>query len=200
MKITGGLAKGIPIKSSNKSTLRPATDYLRQAIFSSLGSLVENAYFLDLFAGTGSYGLEAWSRGASGGIFIEKDRQLIPNILSNIEAAAKSMNANPQECKVIQSDVFKIPLHPENQFDLIFCDPPYEIIEDVIENLLELSINYLSKKLTSRLIIEVPGHFIPPDHANFAFAKKIGKNSKNSPAAFICELKNMPKGSPIEDL
>ncbi|PWU06051.1 MAG: methyltransferase, partial [Verrucomicrobia bacterium] len=85
MKITGGLAKGIPIKSSTKSTLRPATDYLRQAIFSSLGNLVENASFLDLFAGTGAYGLEAWSRGASGGLFVEKDRLFIPILQSNIE-------------------------------------------------------------------------------------------------------------------
>lgn len=188
MKITGGLAKGIPIKSSNVSTLRPATDSLRQAIFSSLGGLVKNASFLDLFAGTGAYGLEAWSRGASGGIFVEKDRHLISNISSNIEAVAKSMKAESQDCKVIHSDVFKIPVHPENQFDLIFADPPYEIVEDIFNDLLNLSIKYLAHKPTSRLIIEVPGHFKFLGHPNLTLLKKLGKNSKDSPAALILKL------------
>ena len=64
MRITAGYARGILLNSPKGETTRPATDAARLAIFSSLGDLVENACVLDIFAGTGSYGLEAASRGA----------------------------------------------------------------------------------------------------------------------------------------
>ena len=185
MKISGGKAKGIPLKISSKSNVRPATDFLRQAVFSSLGNLVPNTQFLDLFAGIGAYGLEAWSRGASSGVFIEKDRLSIATIHLNIEAVAKSIQGNPLDCKVIQADVFSSPLPPKHQFDLIFADPPYEITKDIFQNLLNLATQYLSKQPTSRLIIEAPGHLSPPEHTDLVFVKKLGKNSKDSPSALI---------------
>ena len=73
MRISGGLARGIPLLAPRGDAVRPATDSLRQAVFSSLGERVAGARFLDLFAGTGAYGLEAISRGAAGGVFVEKD-------------------------------------------------------------------------------------------------------------------------------
>lgn len=189
MKITGGKAKGIPIKVPNNSIVRPATDYLRQAIFSSLGDVVIGSKFLDLFAGTGAYGLEAWSRGATGGLFIEKDRNCLSSIQLNLQAVAKSIQKNPLNCKIIQADVFKNPLIPESQFDLIFADPPYEISKVILPELLNLTIQYLSKKSTSRLVIEVPGHLNPAEHTDLVFLKKLGKDTKNSPTAFIWQFK-----------
>lgn len=187
MKITGGLAKGIQIKSNRQPMLRPATDFLRQAIFSSLGDLVVSASFLDLFAGTGAYGLEAWSRGASGGLFVEKDSQSIKTIHSNIQAVAKSMQSNPKLCSVIHTDVFKLPKYPEQTYEIIFADPPYEIVETIFDDLIDLTTRYLSEKQTSRIIIEVPGHFKVLEHPNahLRLLKRIGKNSKNSPNALI---------------
>lgn len=188
MKITGGQAKGIAIKVSSKSTVRPATDYLRQAVFSSLGPYVNDAHFLDLFAGTGAYGLEAWSRGARSGVFVEKDHNCLSTIKENIEAVAKSAERNPFDCKVIQADVFKTVL-PKDQFDLIFADPPYEITGDILSNLLSLVEGWLKKSPGSRLIIEVPGHLSPPVHSGLVFLKKLGKDKRDSPAALIwgCE-------------
>lgn len=189
MKITGGQAKGIPIRVSKKSTVRPATDYLRQAIFSSLGNLIENAKFLDLFAGTGVYGLEAWSRGAQGGVFVEKDKNCLITIKQNIDSVAKSLNSSPSNCKVFPSDVFKIALPLENHFDLIFADPPYEITKDIFPDLLNLVAKYLKKSPSSRLIIEAPGQFIPSEHPDIVFLKKIGKDSINAPSALIWKSK-----------
>lgn len=189
MKITGGKAKGIPIKVPTQSTVRPATDYLRQAVFSSLGNVVTDSKFLDLFAGTGAYGLEAWSRGATGGFFIEKDRHCLTSLQSNIQAVAKSIQDNPLHCKIIHADVFKNSLTPEHQFDLIFADPPYDITNTILPALLNLAAQYLSKKSTSRLVIEIPGHLNPLEHPDLVLFKKLGKNSKDSPAAFIWHFK-----------
>lgn len=185
MKITGGQAKGILIKVSDKSTVRPATDYLRQAIFSSLGSFVDDAYFLDLFSGTGAYGLEAWSRGAQSGMFVEKDRNCLGTIKLNIDAVAKSAERNASDCKIIHSDVFKTTIPEANQFDLIFADPPYEITGDIFPDLLNLASKWLKKSPASRLIIETPGQHIPPSHPNLVFLKKLGKDKRDSPSALI---------------
>lgn len=185
MKITGGQAKGIPIKVSNKSVVRPATDYLRQAVFSSLGSLVIDANFIDLFAGTGSYGLEAWSRGAQSGLFVEKDRNCLVTLRQNIDAVGKSAERNLFSCKIFHSDVFTTSIPRAHQFDLIFADPPYEITEKIFVELLQLAATWLKKDPGSRLIIEAPGQLPPPLHPNLVLLKKLGKNKKNSPSAFI---------------
>lgn len=185
MKITGGKAKGILIKVSDKATVRPATDYLRQAIFSSLGNFVDDAYFLDLFAGAGSYGLEAWSRGARSGIFVEKDRNCLSAIKLNIEAVAKSMERNPLDCRIIQTDVFKTSLPCDNQFDLIFADPPYEITSNILPDLLTLVSNWLKKSPASRFILEAPGNLVPSSHTDLVFLKKLGKAKRDSPTALF---------------
>ena len=67
MRITGGSARGIPLSLPKGDAVRPATDALRQAVFSSLAARVPGTRFLDLFAGSGAYGLEALSRGAKYG-------------------------------------------------------------------------------------------------------------------------------------
>ena len=72
MRITGGAARGIPLRAPKGPLTRPATDRMREAIFSRLGSRVSQARVADLYAGTGSYGLEALSRGAAQVHFFEK--------------------------------------------------------------------------------------------------------------------------------
>lgn len=57
MRISGGRARGIPLLAPKGDAVRPATDGMRQAVFSSLGERVNDAWFLDLFAGSGAYGL-----------------------------------------------------------------------------------------------------------------------------------------------
>ena len=95
MRITGGQARGIPLTLPKGDRVRPATDALRQAVFSSLAARVPGARFLDLFAGSGAYGLEALSRGASGGVFVEKDARTAGFIRDNITAVCKSLGRTP---------------------------------------------------------------------------------------------------------
>ena len=185
MRITGGLAKGIPLKVASKSIVRPATDALRQSIFSSLGSLVEDAVFLDLFAGTGAYGLEAWSRGAQFGYFVEKDRKSIESIKQNIAAVAKSIQKDSSLCRIIQADVFKNPIPQNLQFDLVFADPPYSLFDSNLSQILEVLPLWLKKNESSRLILEAPANLSFDGLPNLTLLRKLGKNSPNSPAAFI---------------
>src|SRR5438045_2769775 len=90
MRISGGLARGIPLEVPKGNAVRPATDGLRQAVFSSLAARVSGAWFADLFAGSGAYGLEAFSRGAAGGVFVEKNAKAAACLRKNITAVCKS--------------------------------------------------------------------------------------------------------------
>ena len=73
MRISGGKAKGIILSIPKARKLRPVLEPARERLFSCLGELVGGASFLDLFAGTGSHGLEALSRGAARGAFVGAD-------------------------------------------------------------------------------------------------------------------------------
>ena len=91
MRISGGAARGITLVVPKGDAVRPATDGMRQAAFSSLGALVTGAQFLDLFAGSGAYGLEALSRGAAGGVFVEKNAKAAACVRQNLAAVCKSL-------------------------------------------------------------------------------------------------------------
>jgi 16S rRNA (guanine966-N2)-methyltransferase len=100
MRISGGLARGIHLATPKGEAVRPATDSLRQAVFSSLGDRVVGARFLDLFAGSGSYGLEALSRGADGGLWVEKHRRTFELLRRNIAAVCVSMQRDETDLMV----------------------------------------------------------------------------------------------------
>jgi 16S rRNA (guanine(966)-N(2))-methyltransferase RsmD len=119
LRVISGTAGGLHLQSPKRHALRPTQDRIRQVIFSSLAEQVPGARVLDLYAGTGSFGIEALSRGAASATFVEKDAE-----------AAQCIRDNLLHCKltgeVRQEDVagyLKTP--PRENFDLIFADPPY---------------------------------------------------------------------------
>jgi 16S rRNA (guanine966-N2)-methyltransferase len=157
MRISGGSARGILLDvPSGVEYLRPATDFLREAVFSSLGQIVRNALVLDLFAGVGSYGLEALSRGASGCVFVEKSRVAADAIDGNIKKVKKSA-ARSFTTKVLCQDVFVFVESCAAEFDIIFIDPPYNMAESRGDELLRIFLKFLKNSDNSRLILEVPG-------------------------------------------
>jgi len=121
MRIITGTARGIQLKAPESLT-RPTTDRVREALFSILGDLVENANVLDLFAGSGALGLEALSRGAARATLVEKDRKAVSVIRYNIEKTKLSA------AQAVEGDVIKF-IAAQQRFaagyDLIFADPPY---------------------------------------------------------------------------
>src|SRR6187401_769321 len=102
MRISGGAARGIPLVVPKGDAVRPATDGMRQAVFSSLGERVVGARFLDLFAGSGAYGLEALSRGAAAGVFVEQNAKAAHCLRQNITAVCKSLGRSLEGLRVVQ--------------------------------------------------------------------------------------------------
>jgi 16S rRNA (guanine966-N2)-methyltransferase len=122
MRISGGFARGLTIKVPRISDIRPAQEVVRQAIFSMLGDKVDGATVLDLYAGSGSYGLEALSRGASHATFVDSNMEAIKAIKSNLDVGRFWGKA-----EVVQTDAVRYVAEESHaQFDLIFADPPYE--------------------------------------------------------------------------
>ena len=149
MRITGGKAKGIQLSVSTKADIRPATDGLREAVFSSIGQSIINASVLDLFAGSGAYGLEALSRGAAQCAFVEMNKHAAKLLQANIDKVNKSMQATDADTTTINCcDFFRWPLPRtgNNNLSFVFVDPPYSLwstdtqkIFDKLEALAELN-------------------------------------------------------------
>lgn len=102
---------------------RPAMERVREAVFSMLGPVVVGARVLDGFAGSGAYGIEALSRGASEAVFIDSDSGACDAIRRNLRLCG----VEESQGRVVQADVFNSPGSlRESVFDLLFFDPPYE--------------------------------------------------------------------------
>lgn len=127
MRIIAGIAKGTPLVAPPSRDVRPTSDRVREAVFSSLGDRVIGADVLDLFAGTGALGLEAASRGAQTVLFLEHSQPALTALYANI-AAFKRHPDTPTVLTVHAADVFSelAQLSRDGRvFPLIFADPPY---------------------------------------------------------------------------
>jgi 16S rRNA (guanine966-N2)-methyltransferase len=118
--VIAGEAKGRRLKMVSGSSTRPIGERVKEALFGILGDRVVGARFLDLFAGTGSVGIEALSRGASYAEFVDQRRQAVLTIRDNLTHTGLKDRA-----RVVRADVFaylrKEDLEP---FDLIYIAPP----------------------------------------------------------------------------
>lgn len=122
MRITTGIVGGRNILVP-KSEVRPTQDKVRQALFSSLGDAVVGCRFLDLFAGSGAVGIEAWSRGAEFVCCVESDQRAVETIYRNVEA----LKIPAEAMRIMKLDVARFlerAIFPK-PFDFIYADPPY---------------------------------------------------------------------------
>jgi 16S rRNA (guanine(966)-N(2))-methyltransferase RsmD len=125
VRIISGSAKGRKLRSFRGDTIRPTTDRVREALFSSLQSRLgtfDNLRVLDLFAGTGALSLEALSRGAAHAILVDQGSQSAGIIADNIKACGMENRARFFRAPVC---AFLDRLTDNAPFDLIFLDPPY---------------------------------------------------------------------------
>lgn len=130
MRVTGGRLRGRHIKVPRGDTVRPTQDMVRQALFSSLAVHIPGCRFLDLFAGSGAVGLEAWSRGAASVVWVEADARVLSVLQDNVRTlcGAEAGRTDDQEWKSVRSDVFRF-LGAKGggvPYDLVFADPPYD--------------------------------------------------------------------------
>lgn len=119
MRVIAGSAKGIPLQAVPGSGTRPISDRVKEAVFNILGESIIGSYVLDLFAGTGSVGIEALSRGAEQAVFVEKYPRAITTIHKNLRRARLQPRA-----RVVQADVFRFLDGEPEPFDLIYVAPP----------------------------------------------------------------------------
>jgi 16S rRNA (guanine966-N2)-methyltransferase len=130
VRIVAGSAKGTRLAPVPAGT-RPLLDRAREGLFSSLGSTVEGARVLDLFAGTGAMGIEALSRGARSALFVDSS-----------PGAAKVIGENLRRTKlaaagtVRRQEALRALRQGPGQFDLILLDPPYRTPDATVDALL----------------------------------------------------------------
>jgi len=124
-RIIGGVWRGRRLTAPAGETTRPTADRVRQTLFDRLlhapwagRSAIEGASVLDVFAGTGAFGLEALSRGAAEAVFIERDRAALAALRANITACDAEAR-----CRVVAGDALRPP--PGRGCSLVFLDPPY---------------------------------------------------------------------------
>ena len=144
MRVIAGKYKDLKIQTIDKATTRPIMSKMKESIFSSLQSELYDAEVLDLFAGSGSLGLESLSRGAASCVFVEISKEAIEVInknLSNVEEVAV----------VVNSDVLKWINLSEYKYDLIFIDPPYEFESERVSILINSSVKNLRD--TGKMIV-----------------------------------------------
>ena len=140
MRIIAGNLKGSILFLPKDKNTRPLKDLARESIFnllihsSKISFRLEQSKILDLYAGTGSFGLECLSRQAENVYFVEKKKDAIEILKKNIKKL-KVKN----KTKILFSDVYELLEKQkffESKFDLIFCDPPYK--DTNIEKLIKL--------------------------------------------------------------
>ena len=125
MRIVGGKFKGRGLKAPSSSIVRPTSDRLRETIFNILAhgydDACDNARVIDLFAGTGALGIEALSRGATGGLFVDDSSEGRALLRANLETLGLSGIA-----RIMRRDATKLgAMPPQDRFTLAFLDPPY---------------------------------------------------------------------------
>lgn len=120
MRILAGKFKGRVIKMPKG--IRPTQQKVRKAIFDILSERLEGALFLELFAGSGAVGIEAFSQGAESVCFVEKDRQCLRLIAENL----KSLGIDSFDLLSEDADAaIEILASQNKKFDIVFLDPPY---------------------------------------------------------------------------
>ena len=184
VRISGGRARGITLVVPKGDAVRPATDGMRQSVFSSLGERVTDARFVDLFAGSGAYGLEALSRGAAGGVFVEKNPKAIGCLRQNLAAVCKSLQREAADTLILQTDaVSALPTITASP-DLVFIDPPYEMIPRISTMLFEGLSLMLRNSADPVIVFEMPGE-IELSPAGWVCAKRLGKGARQPTVAFF---------------
>jgi 16S rRNA (guanine966-N2)-methyltransferase len=128
LRVISGSAGGLHLKSPKRHELRPTQDRIRQVIFSSLAEVVPGARVLDLYAGTGSFGIEALSRGAAAATFVEQDKEAVQCIRDNL--AHCRLQGDVRQAGV-ETFLAKAPAEP---YDIVFADPPYVKSQGDLDN------------------------------------------------------------------
>ncbi len=127
MRVIAGKAKGAKLFSPKKDKIRPTLDRIRESLFSIICDRIPEARFLDLYAGTGSNGIEALSRGATYCAFVDNSVQSLDLVKKNLEKTRLSTMASMHN--LVLPRALHVLKAKEEPFDVIFADPPFEHVD-----------------------------------------------------------------------
>lgn len=120
LRVIAGKARGMKLKPVPGDSTRPIMDRVKEALFSIIGADIRDASFLDLFAGTGSVGIEALSRGAAFARFVDLNRRAVKIAQANL-----AITRLESQAEVLRRDAFQLLAKPpDRHFDFIFVAPP----------------------------------------------------------------------------
>ena len=141
-RIISGLAGGRRIHTPTGSGTRPTSDRVREALFSRLEHLdaVHHAKVLDLYAGSGALGLEAASRGATSVLLVESDRAAAAVVRKNI--AELGLPGVSVRAETVEGALVFGPPSDEARCDLVLADPPYDVTEEALADVLMLLVTH----------------------------------------------------------
>ena len=120
MRVISGVRKGRRLASLKKTGVRPTSDRVKESIFNVLQTVVEGKRVLDLFAGAGTLGIEALSRGAESATFVDASRQSVTVLEKNLRDLDLESRST-----ILRLDGLKALSKLKQKFHLIFADPPY---------------------------------------------------------------------------
>jgi 16S rRNA (guanine966-N2)-methyltransferase len=123
MRIIAGQARGLRLEAPKTLHVRPTQDRIRESLFSILTPRLDQAQFLDLFAGTGANGIEALSRGAATATFVDHDERSLQFIKRNLARASLKEKGHVRRLLVPEQLGRLVEGDP---FDIVFADPPYK--------------------------------------------------------------------------
>ena len=134
MRIIAGRHRGRPLHTPRGRDTRPTPDRVRESLFAMLDGLdaLAGARVLDLFAGSGSLGLEALSRGAAKAYFIDENKAAFETVKENLKLTKLFDDA-----VVLNADAFTYMRNTQEKFDIVFLDPPYR--KELVANALPVA-------------------------------------------------------------
>lgn len=144
MRIIAGTARGRRLVGPQGMATRPMTDRAREGLFSSIAAHVPDADVLDLYAGSGTLGLEALSRGAASAVFVERHRSALAALRTNV--AAVGLGGTVVAAEVGDVLAGRHPAALVRPFDLVFVDPPYPDSLASVEATLAALVPYLAEE------------------------------------------------------
>ena len=188
MRVLNGKLKGLKIltndkkfKGSESFITRPTSDRVKETLF----NILEHGFnidfskisFFDCFSGSGAIGIEAISRGSSIVTFLDKDGAACECITKNLAKFKLYGNDHENSLRVLNHDIFDKKLSPSNKFDVVFVDPPYDLIKanKVFMRLQELRVT----KINSLIIYECNKELEKMDGFEILRSRKIGKTYLN---------------------
>lgn len=173
IRIIGGEFKGKRISFPSKFSVRPTLNRIREMLFNWLMYDIKDSTCLDLFAGSGALGFEAYSRGAKNVVLIDKDNSTYKYLQKNCDYFLQNENFNEDKyLKPIHATYDYFLKHNKKKFDIIFLDPPYKSDYKKIINLI-IKTDALSDN--ALLYVESNNEIeLPEDHFELLKEKKSG--------------------------